>query len=229
MRTLSPAGTDRTPRPATSFRLPLAAALVWAALGACASPSRSSREAGLVPAGDYFPLRAGAAWRFEKSEGHSRLLELGTPNDEGQFPLFVLNESDQRVPMARLSIEGDGAVVLRSPQGVQVLLREPVRAGATWEWEVSPDTHARQRAWIEAVEERDVGGEMRACVRVAFGPSRARVQERYVFARGVGWIAIERQLADGTVEALTLRAFTPGGSVTSPAPAAEAPAGATGG
>jgi hypothetical protein len=201
----------------------LAILAIAVSLPSCFAPRTSGGDAAVVPAADYFPLRAGAAWRFEKTGGHSRRLEIGVPNDDGQFPLFAVTDADQRLPMARLSVEGDGALVLRAPQGVQVLLREPVKSGATWEWEVSPESRARQRAWIESVEEREVGGEVRSCVRVAFGPSRARVQERYVFARGVGWIAIERQLPDGTSESLTLRSYSPGGVL---APAAETPAAA---
>lgn len=221
---MAPDGTRRGSRPAPSFPL---AAVALLSLVSCAAP-RGVPAATAIPAADYFPLRAGAAWRFEKTGGASRLLEIGTPNDAGQFPLFAVTDAGERVPMARLSVEGDGAVVLRAPQGIQVLLREPVKAGATWEWEVAPDTKARQRAWIESVEERDVGGEVRSCVRVAFGPSRARVQERYVLARGVGWIAIERLLPDGGAELLTLRAHTPGGALATPekreSPAADAPA-----
>lgn len=226
----APDGTRRGSRPAPSFLL---AAPCLLALAACAASRPGPAAAPVIPAADYFPLRTGAAWRFEKTGGQSRLLEIGTPNDDGQFPLFAVTDAAERVPMARLSVEGDGAVVLRAPQGVQVLLREPVKTGATWEWEVAPDTRARQRAWIESVEEREVGGEIRSCVRVAFGPSRSRVQERYVFARGIGWIAIERQLPDGGSESLSLRAHSPGGALApkenAPAPETPPPADRSGG
>ncbi len=188
------------------------AVLVLSLVAAGCASAAAGRSSPALSAADLFPLRAGTSWTFERKGGPARVLELGVPNDAGQFPLFVAADGGERLPLARVSIEGGGALVVRSPEGVQVLLRDPIRRGASWEWDPSSQpSAARRRARVESIEEKELAGVVRTHVVVSYGPSGAAPNERYRFARGVGWVGIERLGASGGgSETLELRAFSPG-------------------
>lgn len=173
---------------------------------ACSGAQTTGQRRGPITAGDYFPLRTGAAWSYDTRTGYggdtvlSTLAVVGGEGTSFQVRSGTRTERYERRPDGIVR-EGD------------YILRDPIRAGASWDARDGGRFEVRALNLTRRVGER----EFRHVIEVVRASPVTRILTTTWYARDVGVIEIQAETsstvggATGTIGVRsTLRSFTLG-------------------
>ncbi len=185
------------------------AVVVLAGCGAAQRPS--SGAGGPARAADYLPLHAGAAWSYDTETGiggDTVLNVIAVEHADGTH--FVVRSGTRREPY---EVRDDGIA-----RDGEYLIRDPVRAGATWQGHEGASVEIRSAAPSRQIGERTY----RDVIEVHRVSPRTHLETTTWYARGVGAIEIVGETVSSLGGHLrvrsTLRGFTRGDDVEGDAP-----------
>jgi hypothetical protein len=169
----------------------------------CASAQAPPPPRGPLTARDYVPLRAGAAWSYDTQTGYGGdtvLSALSVVRVDGQR--FYVRSGTRTETW---ELRGDGVV-----REGDYVVRDPVRAGATWA--ARDGSHLEVRAVNGA---RTVGGQrFRNVIEVVRSGSQARIETTTWYAADVGVIEVRATTASSLGQTIevhsTLRGYVLG-------------------
>ena len=171
--------------------LPLSLLLLAAATG-CATGSAAGAQAPRadLAAADYYPLASGWKWAYDvEKDGLNILATYSVLERSGDSA--VVQAGDERLSYA---ITPDG-IAQKEMDGLgDFIIKNPVRVGNEW-----PVMNGRAR--IVAVNQQvdlEPAGRFTGCVVVEVTRTDPARVARTTYAPGVGWVALELQVQDGT-------------------------------